>query len=241
MKVIKIILILTLVLSMVIVFSGCEADNIKLPQNSDAPSRSELETDLQNTASSTISSMLSPVDYGEVEIDEDFDYSKISNFVRIDIAEYGSIFIELRPDVAPVTVNNFKKLVLDGFYDGLVFHRVVKDFMVEGGEMDTDGVIHDSQMIYGEFAQNNFTNNLPHVKGVISMSRKNIPDSASSGFFIVCDDAPQLDSRYAAFGYVVGGMSVLEAIENAEVGANDVPASPIVIEKIIFMIEKMEG
>ena len=239
MKVIKIILILTLVLSMVIVFSGCESDNIKLPQNSDAPSMDELLSDMAKEYPK--SQHLYVEDYGKVVIDEDFNFNKISNYVRIDIAEYGSIYIELRPDVAPVTVNNFKKLVLEGFYDGLVFHRVVKDFMIEGGEMDADGVIHDSEMIYGEFAQNNFTNNLPHVKGVISMSRKNIPDSASSGFFIVCDDAPQLDSRYAAFGYVIDGLDVLEAIENAEVGANDAPASPIVIEKIIFMNIIVEG
>ena len=241
MRTIKIILILALVLSMVIVFSGCNGEDIKLPQNSDAPTKSELEIDLQNAASSTISSMLAPGDYGEVKIGEDFDYSKISNYVRIDVAEYGSIFIELRPDVAPVTVNNFKRLALEGFYNGLTFHRVVKDFMIEGGELDSDGVIHDSEMIYGEFTQNNFTNNLPHVKGVISMSRKNIPDSASSGFFIVCDDAPQLDSRYAAFGYVIDGIEVLEAIENAEIGANNAPVSPIVIEKIIFMNIIVEG
>ena len=214
---------------------GCNVSDITLPENTDAPSVEQLLSDMQAAASSIEPSDFSPVDYGEVKINKDFDFDSISNYVMINVKDYGSILIELRPDVAPVTVNNFKKLVLEGFYNGLTFHRVVENLMIEGGELDEKNVIHDSEMIYGEFADNNFTNNLNHVKGVISMSRKNIPDSASNGFFIVLDDAPQLDSRYAAFGYVIFGFDVLEKLETAELGANNAPVTPIIIEKIQFM------
>ena len=239
MKRTKKIIALLLMLCAAMIFAGCNASNVKLPENTDAPSKETLVSEMQaaqNSASDPSETEI--INYGKVEINKDFDFNAISNLVRIDIAEYGSILIELRPDVAPVTVNNFKKLVLEGFYDGLVFHRVIKDFMIEGGEQDKDSVIHDSEMIYGEFADNNFTNNLPHVKGVVSMSRKNIPDSASNGFFIVLNDAPQLDSRYAAFGYVVSGFDVLDKIESAEVDANDMPATSIVIESVQFVNPK---
>lgn len=237
MKSIRKLVLTLLVFSVCIMAVGCNASDVTLPENTDAPASDTLKIDMQTAASSIISSSscLTSIDYGEVEIGKNFDFGKISNYARIDIADYGSILILLRPDVAPETVNNFKKLVLEEFYEGLTFHRVVESLMIEGGEQDADGVIHDSEMIYGEFADNNFTNNLKHVRGVISMSRKNIPDSASSGFFIVTNDAPQLDSRYAAFGYVVSGFNVLDKIAAAEVGANDRPVSPIIIEKIQFM------
>ena len=234
MRKIKIVLTLTLVFCIGIATIGCNSQSVTLPVNPDAPSKDQLLSELAKD-SLTEATDLIEVEYKDVQIGENFDFSRLSNFVKIDVKDYGSIIILLRPDVAPITVNNFKKLVHEGFYNGLTFHRAVKGTMIEGGEIDADGVIHDTDMIYGEFAQNNFTNNLPHIKGVISMSRKNIPDSAAGGFFIVCGDAPQLDGRYAAFGYVIEGMEIVEAIENAEVGANDAPTTPIVIEKITFM------
>ncbi len=238
MKKIKNIIAFILILCMGFVFVGCNKEQVKLPDNSDAPSKDDLMRQMNEDTSAAASLDFEIIDYGDVEINEDFDFNKISNYVQIDIAEYGSIIILLRPDVAPITVNNFKKLVLQDFYNGLTLHRVVKDFIIEGGEQSADGVIHDSEMIFGEFADNNFTNNLSHKRGVISMSRKNLPDSASSGFFIVCKDAPQLDSRYAAFGYVISGMEVIDKLNNAEVGANDKPQSDIVIENTTFLTIK---
>ena len=233
MKKIRSILCLILIICMGIIFVGCDKSEVQLPSNPNAPTREQLLADIEKDREAAL--QLCEKDYGKVTIDKNFDFDGISNYVRIDVKDYGSITLLLRPDVAPKTVNNFKKLALEGFYDGLIFHRAIKGLMIEGGEQDTDHVIHDSDMIYGEFADNNFTNNLPHIKGVISMSRKNIPDSAMGSFFIVCDDAPQLDSRYAAFGYVIDGMDTVEKIESAEVGSNHAPLSDIVIEKIVFL------
>lgn len=233
MKKIRSIFCLILIICMGIIFVGCDKSEVQLPSNPNAPTREQLLADIEKDRGATL--QLSEKNYGKVTIDKNFDFDGISNYVRIDVKDYGSITLLIRPDVAPKTVNNFKKLALEGFYEGLIFHRAIKGLMIEGGEQDTDHVIHDSDMIYGEFADNNFTNNLPHIKGVISMSRKNIPDSAMGSFFIVCGDAPQLDSRYAAFGYVIDGMDTVEKIESAEVGSNDAPLSEIVIEKIVFL------
>ena len=233
MKKIKVILCLILIFCMGIIFVSCNESGVTLPSNPNAPTRENLIAEM--SADREADTKFTEIDYGKVSIDKDFDFDGVSNYVRIDIKDYGSITVRLRPDVAPKTVNNFKKLALDGFYEGLTFHRIIKELMIEGGEQDADHVIHDSEMIYGEFADNNFTNNLPHIEGVISMSRKNLPDSAMGGFFIVCGDAPQLDSRYAAFGYVIDGMDVLEKLESAEVGSNDAPLEAIVIEKIVFL------
>ena len=234
MRKLKRLILLVLVISMGVLFIGCEQNDVQLPPNTDALSADEIG-DISKLTSSLDPSLYTDADYSNVEIGEGFDFSSISNIVKIEIASYGNVYIELRPDIAPETVNNFKKLTLEGFYNGLTFHRVVKDFMIEGGEQDADGVIHDSKMIYGEFADNNFTNNLSHKSGVIAMSRKNIPDSASNGFFILTKDSPQLDGRYATFGYVVCGMDVIDKIQNAEVGANDSPTEAVIINKISFM------
>ncbi len=234
MRKLKKFIILTLALSIGILFIGCEGDEITLPENTDALTSQDLES-IYSLIDSLNTDGYAEINYGNVVIDENFNYNEISNLARVDIKDYGSFYICLLPDVAPTTVNNFKKLALEGFYNGLVFHRVIKDFMIEGGEQDADGVIHDSEMIFGEFSDNNFTNNLSHKRGIVSMSRKNIPDSAMGSFFITCADSPQLDGRYAAFGYIAAGMDVVDAIQNSEVGANNNPTEPIIIEKIQFM------
>ena len=239
MRNLKRLILLVLVISMGVLFIGCEQNDVQLPPNTDALSAEEIG-DVSELLDSLNPQRYYEIDYGEIKISDWFNFDRISNIVKIEIEGYGSVYIELRPDIAPETVNNFKKLTLEGFYDGLTFHRVVKDFMIEGGEQDADGVIHDSKMIYGEFTDNNFTNNLSHKRGVIAMSRKNIPDSASSGFFILTKDSPQLDGRYATFGYVVCGMDVIDKIQNAEVGANDSPTEAVIINKISFM-EKTES
>ena len=130
------------------------------------------------------------------------------------IKDYGEIHITLDADTAPITVANFIKLAKEGFYDGLTFHRVVPGFVIQGGDPDGNGTGGSDENIKGEFAANGVENNLSHKRGVLSMARANDPNSASSQFFIVLDDAaiPSLDGRYAAFGWVTKGMEVADKI-----------------------------
>ncbi len=142
--------------------------------------------------------------------------------------ELGTITVELRPDKAPKTVENFISLVRDGFYDGLIFHRVIKGFMIQGGGMTPDFTEKRCKSIRGEFIANGFMgNDLKHKRGTLSMARTNVPDSASSQFFIMHEDAPHLDAQYAAFGQVVEGMDVVDKIAGCKTGRygyySDVP------------------
>ncbi len=131
----------------------------------------------------------------------------------ITVENYGEIKLELYGDLAPVTVDNFVKLAESGFYDGLTFHRIMKDFMIQGGDPEGTGMGGSDQNIYGEFAANKFQNNISHVRGVISMARlDNDYNSANSQFFIVHQDATHLDGGYAAFGKVTEGIEVVDKI-----------------------------
>ena len=132
--------------------------------------------------------------------------------VTIDMGDLGVIDVELYPDVAPNTVYNFISLVQQGFYDGLIFHRVIPGFVIQGGDPLGNGTGGPGYSIKGEFSRNGFLNGLKHERGVISMARANHPDSAGSQFFIMVDDAPHLDGSYAAFGRVIRGMDVVDKI-----------------------------
>ena len=132
--------------------------------------------------------------------------------VKIDIANHGLIALELYPEHAPVTVANFLKLTEEGFYDGLTFHRIIAGFMMQGGAPNGTGSGGSAERIKGEFAQNGWNNPIAHERGVISMARSSAPDSASSQFFIMHEAAPHLDGAYAAFGRVISGMEVVDAI-----------------------------
>lgn len=132
--------------------------------------------------------------------------------------DLGEIVLELYPDVAPITVANFLKLVGEGFYDGLTFHRIISGFMIQGGDPLGNGMGGSKDKIKGEFLQNGFNNTLKHSRGVISMARSMMPNSASSQFFIMHEDAPHLDGAYAAFGKVVEGMDTVDRIAAAKVG-----------------------
>ena len=133
-------------------------------------------------------------------------------YVQMDVQDYGTITAELYADVAPITVENFLKLVNEGFYDGLTFHRIISGFMIQGGDPNGNGTGGSSQTIKGEFSSNGVQNDLKHVRGVLSMARSSLPDSASSQFFIMHKDASHLDGQYAAFGKVLSGMEVVDAI-----------------------------
>lgn len=143
--------------------------------------------------------------------------------VTIEMEGGGVMRAELYPQIAPNTVNNFISLVKQGFFDGLIFHRVIPGFMIQGGDPDGTGMGGPGYSIKGEFAQNGFQNELVHTRGVLSMARAMDPDSAGSQFFIMVDDAPHLDGGYAAFGKVIDGMETADAIVSAKTDWNDRP------------------
>lgn len=139
---------------------------------------------------------------------------------------------ELYPEVAPNTVNNFISLVQKGFYDGLIFHRVIRGFMIQGGCPDGIGTGGPGYQIKGEFLQNGFANNLKHTPGVLSMARAMHPDSAGSQFFIMHETSPHLDGSYAAFGQVIEGMDVVNEIAETATDFRDRPLEPQVIKSV---------
>lgn len=148
------------------------------------------------------------------------------------IKDYGTIEAELYPHIAPNTVNNFISLANSGFYNNLTFHRVIKNFMIQGGDPNGDGTGGPGYNIKGEFTNNKFKNDLKHTEGVLSMARSQSKNSAGSQFFIMTADSPHLDGQYASFGKVISGMDVVHMIENVETNSNDKPVKDIVIESI---------
>lgn len=145
---------------------------------------------------------------------------------------FGTIEAELYPHIAPNTVNNFITLANDGFYDNLIFHRVIEGFMIQGGDPEGSGMGGPGYSIKGEFNNNKFKNDLKHTAGVLSMARSQQKDSAGSQFFIMAEDSSSLDGDYASFGKVISGMDVVKNIEKVETGANDAPTSKVVIKSI---------
>lgn len=151
------------------------------------------------------------------------DLEKKNPIVTLEISELGDIEIELYPDVAPNTVRNFISLVEEGYYDGIIFHRVIPGFMVQGGDPTGTGTGGPGYAIKGEFLQNGFPNQLKHDRGVISMARTSAPNSAGSQFFIMVEKSPHLDGAYAGFGQVVKGMEIVDLIVQAERNSMDKP------------------
>ena len=139
---------------------------------------------------------------------------------------------ELYPEIAPNTVDNFISLISEGYYDGLIFHRVIKGFMIQGGDPEGTGMGGPGYAIKGEFASNGFKNNLAHQAGVLSMARSMMPDSAGSQFFIMHKDSPHLDGEYAAFGKVIEGMDVVDKIAEVKTDRMDKPVEDQVMKKV---------
>ena len=158
--------------------------------------------------------------------------------IEIIVKDYGTMTAELYPDVAPATVENFLKLIENKFFDGLIFHRVIPGFMIQGGGFDEEFNQKHTESIKGEFSGNGFAQNtLKHTRGVLSMARTNDPNSASSQFFVMHRDAPYLDGQYAAFGALTDGFDVLDKIALTPTGnrgwyMQDVPVENVVIETI---------
>lgn len=151
----------------------------------------------------------------------------------------GVIKAELYPEIAPNTVNNFISLIQKGFYDGLTFHRVIENFMIQGGDPDGNGTGGPGYSIKGEFSQNGFENNLEHKRGVLSMARSQMPDSAGSQFFIMHKDAPHLDGAYAAFGKVTEGLEAVDQIASTNIDYRDAPLEPQIMTKVT--VETFDG
>lgn len=139
---------------------------------------------------------------------------------------------ELYPEIAPITVENFLKLCEDNFFSGLIFHRVIAGFMIQGGGYDENGQHKEAAAIKGEFDANGIPNPLKHTRGVLSMARTSFPNSASSQFFIMHRDAPHLDGQYAAFGKITEGLDVVDRIAEAPTNFSDEPIEPQIIESI---------
>lgn len=159
-----------------------------------------------------------------------------TDFVKIEMMDGGIMIVELYPEIAPETVKNFKKLVKEGFYNGIIFHRVIEGFVIQGGDPTGTGRGGSKETIKGEFGINGFTNNLRHQRGVISMARSNDYDSASSQFFICHGDCrASLDGRYAGFGKLIAGFDVLDKIATTKTNASDKPVEDQRISSIKFV------
>ena len=152
--------------------------------------------------------------------------------VTIEMEDGGVMKAELYPEIAPNTVNNFISLVKQGFYDGVIFHRVIPGFMIQGGDPKGVGTGGPGYTIRGEFSANGFQNNLAHSRGVLSMARTMAPNSAGSQFFIMHEDSPHLDGQYAAFGKVIEGIEVVDKICSVRTDYNDKPRIPQVMKKV---------
>ena len=153
----------------------------------------------------------------------------------IEMENGGKMTLELYPEKAPITVENFEKLANKGFYDGLIFHRVIRGFMIQGGDPEGTGMGGPGYSITGEFAANGVKNDLKHTRGVISMARSMNPNSAGSQFFIMHEDAPHLDGQYAAFGKMTDGFETLDEIATTKTDYADRPMFDMVIKSIKVM------
>ncbi|MBO4884262.1 MAG: peptidylprolyl isomerase [Clostridia bacterium] len=152
--------------------------------------------------------------------------------VTIEMEDGGVIKAELYPDIAPITVENFLSLAEKGFYDGLIFHRVISGFMIQGGDPTGTGMGGPGHTIKGEFRANGVVNNIRHERGVLSMARSMMPDSAGSQFFIMHKTSPHLDGQYAAFGRVIEGIEVVDRIASAKTDRNDRPINEQKMKKV---------
>lgn len=157
--------------------------------------------------------------------------------IKIVVRDFGEMTAELYPDKAPNTVKNFLSLIERGFFEGMIFHRIIKGFMIQGGGFDESFTQKEADAIRGEFIANGFMqNDLRHTRGVLSMARTADPNSASSQFFVMHRDAPHLDAQYAGFGKLTDGFDVLDAIASVKTGRmgwyDDVPKTPVVIDRV---------
>ena len=211
---------------------GCVKEataNSYTTSNGNAPAGSTKETQT-GTEAGTNTEPTAPAG-GSENTEEDTTVGEYP-IATITMKDGGVMKLELYPDVAPNTVKNFISLANSGFYDGLIFHRVIANFMIQGGDPKGNGTGGPGYSIKGEFTDNGFENNLKHTRGVISMARAYNPDSAGSQFFIMHVDYPYLDGQYASFGKLIEGFTVLDQIAAVKTNSNDKPITDVVIESI---------
>lgn len=230
--IVTIVLVVTLSVFLVVYFSTRTQNTV--PDTSNETTNQESET--RNAP------QMADLDFSAVTLEQVTESAEPTDYVKMTIQGRGEVIIRLFPEVAPETVQNFKNLVSEHFYDGLTFHRIMDNFMAQGGDPKGDGTGDSGKTIKGEFTSNGFENNLSHVKGVISMARGNSANSASCQFFIMFSDTHKstLDGNYAAFGYVCCGQDVIDNLQTVERTANArgeiaVPVEPVVIESITFV------
>lgn len=229
----KTLIALTLALLLVLGLCGCGAS--KAPESSAAPE--------STSAPESTDAPAGPLDMEAVkaEIDSmqvsDFsDSAEPTDYVKLTVTDFGEIVVRLRPDLAPISAQNFKDLVARGFYSGTAFHRVYPGFMIQGGAGE-----EELTPIKGEFAANGVENPLLHVRGVLSMARTKVMDSATSQFFLMHADSDFLDGSYAAFGYIVAGLDTVDKICQIDLGVNpysgeqSVPLVDVIIESAVFV------
>ena len=202
-----------------------DKNDATLPAVSTDPSNAPIQYHLADTNTYTASK--TATNYVKLNVSYTDDDGKKHN---------GDIIVKLDPESAPITVANFQKLVGEGFYDGLIFHRVIENFMIQGGDPKGDGTGGSDEKITGEFSENGIDNPLKHERGVISMARGSYSmDSASSQFFIMHKTTSSLDGKYAAFGHVVFGMTSVDGIATIATNSNDKPLNNAVIESAVFV------
>lgn len=229
-----------------VLISGCGAGGSAppAPASSGLTTPAAVEPSETAAAAATGSAAQTEADRGEGTADGETasgyaESREPSNFVDIQMDSGRHIVLELLPDAAPATVANFQKLVGAGFYDGLIFHRVIDGFMIQGGDPAGTGLGGAPDRIPGEFASNGFDNSLSHRRGVVSMARSADPDSASSQFFICQADSTFLDGDYAAFGRVLSGMDEVDRIAGLKTDAADRPAE-VPVMQTVRMVEPVE-
>lgn len=200
------------ILMLFVIFAGCQSNNKKESTTNDESNHTEKK-------------------------EASHDKTDSRPIVTITMEDGREIAAELYPNIAHNTVNNFIELIEDEFYDGVIFHRVIPGFMIQSGDPEGTGMGDPGYSIKGEFESNGVENDLKHEKGVLSMARRESPDSAGSQFFIMTGEAEHLDGDYAAFGQVIDGMDVVEEIAEVERDSNDMPQEDQVIEKVTVDLE----
>lgn len=228
--------ILVLCMSMLFIFSAMACSSSQTTSSTETTSSDQQKTEQQqnNTPSGSTNEQTNS-ESGKANSKNpaaEFDKVKKNPIVTIEMEDGQKILVELYPKIAPNTVKNFISLVKKGFYNGLTFHRVIPDFMIQGGDPEGTGRGGPGYSIKGEFSANGFTNDLKHERGVISMARTDIPDSAGSQFFIMVKATPDLDGNYAAFGKVIKGMEEVDKIVNVQRDGNDKPLQPQKMKKV---------
>ncbi len=204
----------------------------------DTEKATEAPTEAETIYVMTMAEVKSAIDSKETT---DFtETTEKTEYVKITVKDHGDIILRLRADVAPITAENFQNLVAEGFYNGVTFHRIYKGFMIQGGDPDGDGLSDPfAPTIKGEFSSNGVPNHLSHIRGVLSMARTTLPNSAYSQFFICDADSTFLDGDYAAFGYVVAGLETVDSIASVEVQyqgkEKSDPIEDVIMEKVCFV------